>query len=229
MATVGRSPGRGRGFVTFTWDSVPPGAKRTGYLAGDVHGLMCHVSKKTKPCLKQLCGAKSDCPLCDQHQPIDWCGYVPLRDHSGRPVCIIIRSAVADLVDKIERGARVLWGRGASKYDPVTLIEWKEGHPWERWWPHQKPTDDMVPWLCSFWRSPELLSALYSHFKGECQPVVTSPAPLPAALVDPATPRWVKGTADALTKAELGESLAEVFKRRGITEEAAKPNGKKKH
>lgn len=231
MATIGRSPGKGHSFVTYTWDSVPPDSKRNGYLAGNVHGLICHVGKKTKPCRRQLIGTKADCPHCDQREPTDWVGYVPLRDHTGRPTVILIRSAVASVVDKIKPESRVMWGRDDDRFAPVWLIPGTLGQPWSYWWPAQKANDDMVPWLCTFWRTPELLSALYAYFKQECQPAVTGPAPIPPVLTDPQTPDWVKGTADKLTQSELGQSLGEVFKRRGITDAAASPNGngKKKH
>lgn len=229
MATLGKRPGRGKGFVTYTWDSVPPGAKRNGYLAGDVHGLMCHVGKKTKPCKRHLISPTADCSLCDAHQPTDWVGYVPLRDHTGRPVCVIIRSAVADLVDRLDRGARVMWGRDDDRFSPVWIIAGTLGPPWKHWWPDRQPADDMVPWLCTFWRDSELQSALYSYFNQQPLPAASAPQPALPDVPIPHPQSWVKGVQDKGAQ-QLGYSDFPSLARAVQEGKKGEPtNGKKRH
>lgn len=230
MAVVGRSPGEGRGYRTYTRLKVPPKSKQTGFLAGDIHGLDCHVLGATKPCLKALIGPDATCPLCNplKPNPVAWRGYVPLRSSSGQPVTVIITEQVIDVAAKLKPSARVMWGRDDDEFASVWVIDYPQGPEWSRWWPGTKAEDDMAPWLCVLWGMPEILPYVRAHFRGEVKTSRAQPAPIPAVLTDPATPNWVQGVADKLCEKELGQSLAEVFERRGLPA-APGPNGKKKH
>jgi hypothetical protein len=229
MGVKGRPPKRAGGFVTFTWDRCPPKHKATGYLAGDVHGIECHVGGRTKPCERLLLGEHVSCPGCAAGKPIDWHGYVPLRDGSGRPVCILVRYSVYDVVTRIKPGSSVMWGRDDDKFAPVTMVEWRESVPWSKWWPDRKPADDMVPWLVKFWGLPHLETALRSYFAGE----VKGPTDLPALIPHDAPPvvdrvPWIKGVADSLAVAEKGQTFDQVRAKLGATaKRLPATNGKK--
>lgn len=188
MPIIGMTPGTGKGFTTYTREKVPPKSKRLGYLAGNVHGLVCHTTGQTKPCLKHLVNRNKKCALCDEHRPIDWRGYVPLRDESGKPVTVIITALVADVVDKIKPGSAVMWGRGEDKFDSVWVMERSGALPWSRWWPDKQPADDMAPWLCALWKMPEVLPLLRTHFAKVPQAAVTEAEALPTAIVDETDP-----------------------------------------
>lgn len=229
MPIIGKTPGEGRGFVTFTFDKVKPGSKRTGFLSGDVHGLTCHPAKKTKPCIRSLKGPKHSCRGCDEHIPPAWCGYVPLRDSTGRPVCILIRDSVVDVAARIKPGARVVWGRDDDDFAPVWLQEWHQGAEWSRWYPDKKPADDMAPWLCTLWGMADLLPYLRACFNGECQPAVTHESSIPPPETPTTRGGWVRQVANQLTTTELGESVDTVLARRSVTETAPSKNGRKPH
>lgn len=226
MGAKGRPPKRAGGFTTYTWDRCPPKHHGEGYLAGDIHDFECHIGGKTKPCEKELLGENAPCPGCRDGKPIDWCGYVPLRDATGRPVMIIVRYGVYDVVTRIKPGSAVRWGRDDDKFDPVWLLERPNALPWSRWWPEKNPVDDMVPWLCKFWTTPHLEPAIRTYYaKAAALPEPVAPVKHTDKVQPVAKPRWVKGAADALAEKEAGKTFDEVAQSLASKARANLPSG----
>ena len=229
MAYRGRGPEKSLGIRTYTRDKVIPKSRRTGYLAGDVHDLTCHVPLKrgdenTKPCERLLLGDNHPCPGCQKQRPTDWVGFVPLRDDTGKPVAIIIRKAVADVAGRLKPGSRVQWGRDAEQTDPVWLVEWPQGRPWEYWWPKQAPDDDMTDWLCVLWDTPHLAAALRRHWS-----TGGTAEPLPPAELPPGAKPWTGELLDTALRTEGYDPKKSKDERTRRNEEYAKrarTNGK---
>lgn len=180
MAIRGRTPERGEKGLTFTHDKCH-GDKRTGWLSGDVHVLECHVGDfKSKPCAKKLLGDDADCPGCKAGQKREELGYVPLRDQTGKPVCVVVRKERILFVGNLERGSSVYYGRDGGRFDSVFVIPSLKDQKWEKYFTRE-PRDDMSYWLPTFLGVPHLAAAMRALFHGEaqCQPVVTEPIPAP--------------------------------------------------
>jgi hypothetical protein len=200
MPYAGRGPRGAVGYRTYNWDRCPPGTCKFGYLAGKIHDLICHVheDEQTKPCERLLLSPTSPCKGCTDEWATAWVGYVPLRDQTGRPTCILIRDAVADVAGRIEPGARVMWGKDREDKAPVWMIEDTRGNgrPWEYWWPKSPAADDMVPWLCRFFSRPHLLDALYRYFSDNAVSHKQPQDSIPREEL----PKWVQGVQDAGAK-----------------------------
>lgn len=183
MALRGRTPEMGGKGLTFTFDKCH-GKRREGWLSGDVHVLHCHVgnSRKSKPCERVLLGKKAACAGCDEKLTVEALGYVPLRDQTGRPTCVLIRKDRIPFVGNLERGSSVYYGKDEGRFESVYVIPRLVDQKWDRYFT-KEPTDDMGFWLPTFLGVPHLAPAMRQWFlTGECQPVVT------AAPVEPIPP-----------------------------------------
>lgn len=162
--------------------------------------LICHVhdDEQSKPCERLLLTPTSPCEGCSKNWATAWIAYVPLRDQTGRPTCILIRDAVADVAGRIEPGSRVQWGRDRDDKAPVYLIEDTRGNgrDWSHWWPNTPPNDDMVPWLCRFLSRPHLLDAMYRYFSDNAVSHDTARESVPRAEL----PKWVQQVQDGAAK-----------------------------
>ncbi len=180
MGTKGRTPEKGVRGVTFTHDKCRGEKPREGWLSGDVHVLDCHVGEgKSKPCERVLLGTNHPCPGCAAKRAIESLGYVPLRDSTGRPVCVVIRKERIDFVGKMELGCPVRWHRDEGRYEGVWVAPRETRTKWEHFFSFP-PKDDMSPWLPRFLGVDHLAAAIRDWFAAnECQPVVTEPLPAP--------------------------------------------------
>lgn len=235
MATKGRSPGKGAVEVSYTFDGVKDESIRLGFLAGPIHGVYCHCSGVSKPCLRTLLGERQPCNGCEEQRKVRWMGYVPLRRDDGRPLVVVISDATADVVDKIKPGSRVRWFRRKGRGESVTILEHESGREWRHYY-GDKPADaDLTAWLARLWRMPEILPALQHWFAMEATPATPAvevaavpPAadPLPAANILPGAPDWVAGAADAMLRKELGVNDAEAKRLREQRNKAFVMNGR---
>lgn len=190
MGLKGRTPETGTGGITFTYDKCH-GEPRKGWLSGDVHVLECHVgdSEKSKPCARVLLGTGAECKGCQQRRALESLGYVPLRDETGRPRCVIVRRDRIAFVAKMEPGTPVLWGREEGRFESVFVTHRPVNQKWEYYF-SKPPADDMGYWLPLFLGCPDLAPAMRALFRGDlqCQPTVTEkPAPVPAVESLPPT------------------------------------------
>lgn len=232
MATKGRPP-EGRSVdVSYTFDKVPKKESRTGWLAGAVHGVFCHCSGTSKPCVRALCGPNAECAGCRDGLRVAWVGYVPLRRQDGRPVVVAIRDATAAIVDRIHPGSRVTWGRDEGRGESVWILEWAHGQEWRHYYPNLAPNADLTSWLVRLWRVPELAGALAEWFRGEqCQPTVTEALPAPVAPIVPPVvpvPAAPDVAYDALMAAKaLDDTLVVLRRRQQMVAAKESSNGKK--
>lgn len=205
MATKGKRPERSGVDVSYTFDKVGKGDRRTGFLAGAVHGVYCHCSGTSKPCVRVLHGERAECAGCAAGMRTAWVGYVPLRRHDGRPFVVCIREATLAVVDRIVPGSRVAWGREEGRGESVWITELATGAEWRHFYPNDPPRADLTSWLLRLWRMPELSGGLVEWFAQECQPAVTQPLPpalhaIPLAEELPDESDQPVGTAHRLTK-----------------------------
>jgi hypothetical protein len=187
MALKGRTPEKGGKGLTFTHDKCRGEKPRHGWLSGDVHVLDSHVGEgKSKPCEKVLLGKNAECPGCAAQRAIEPLGYVPLRDQTGKPVCVVVRKERIVFVGNMEPGTPVTYGRDEGRFEGVFVIPRLVDQKWERYFSHA-PNDDMGYWLPQFLSVPHLGAAMRVLFAGEqCQPVVTEPLPAPVEPPPPA-------------------------------------------
>jgi len=179
MGIRGRTPETGSKGLTFTHDKCR-GEKRSGWLSGDVHVIACHVgeSRKSKPCARLLLGHGAECPGCAERMAVEELGYVPLRDQTGKPVCVVVRKERIAFIANMERGTAVYYGREEGRYESVFVIPSLKDLRWDRYFT-QEPRDDMSYWLPLFLGVPHLAPAMAALFRGEnqCQPTVTDALP----------------------------------------------------
>lgn len=232
MGQRGRTPEEGKRGVTYTHDKCNDGKQRRGWLAGDVHVLLCHVGKgKSQPCERELLGTNHRCPGCMEQRALEDIGYVPLRREDGRPVCVLVRKATIPFVAKIKPGTSVLYGRASDQFEGVYVITSPKQVPWSHYYDY-KPDDDMSYWLPLFLKTPHLAPVMRELFQvSECQPVVTEPVPAPveermrpATLPAPTEARPVAGdkvVTEEMVQADI-DRLKEKWKTLGIS-----ANGKK--
>lgn len=179
MNIRGRSPGESASHVTYTHDSCQPKEAgkpcppRSGFLAGVIHGIEAHCGRRSQLCERVLRGSGAPCGGCDRQIPLDWMGFVPLRNEHGRPTCIILRRNHFDVADKLTPGDRVQWGRDEGRGQGVWILPRTTGPTWYHFWPDRKPEDNMVPWLVQYLRVPHLAVDLARWFGFECHPGVT--------------------------------------------------------
>lgn len=232
MGVRGRTPEKGSKGVTFTHDKCRGDKPREGWLSGDVHVLECHVGEgKSKPCERVLLGTNHPCPGCAAKRAIESLGYVPLRDGTGRPVCVVVRKDRIAFVGKLELGCAVRWHRDEGRFEGVWVMPRETKTRWEHFFSHA-PKDDMTHWLPRFLGVDHLAAAIRDWFAlAECQPVVADPLPEPiaermrpapletpparAAAVDP------KVVTEEMINRDI-DHLKEKWQRNGVL-----PNGKK--
>ena len=182
MNIRGRSPRESGGHVTYTHDSCQsketgkPVPHRIGWLAGSIHGIEAHCGRRSSLCERIVLGSNAVCPACDKHVPLDWMGFVPLRNEHGRPTAIILRRSHFDVAARLKPGDRVSWGRDDGRGQGVWILPRTTGATWEHFWPETSPADNMVPWLVQYLKVPHLAVALANWFGVECQHAVTQEA-----------------------------------------------------
>jgi hypothetical protein len=184
MALRGRTPETGTRGLTFTHDKCH-GKPRIGWLSGDVHVLECHVGEgKSKPCERVLLGSNAACPGCAARRAVEALGYVPLRDQTGRPTCVVIRKDRIPFVGNMKPGTPIHYGKDEGRFESVWLTHRADGQKWDHYF-SKPPEDDMGYWLPVFLGVPHLGAAMRALFAGEsqCQPVVTERLPEPVAPV----------------------------------------------
>jgi hypothetical protein len=184
MGLRGRPPETGAKGLTFTHDKCH-GKPRLGWISGDVHVLECHVGEgKSKPCERVLLGTNAVCPGCKDRRAIEPLGYVPLRDQTGRPTCVVVRKDRIPFIANLDRGLAVTYGKDEGRFESVYVIPRLVEAKWEKYFT-KPPTDDMGHWLPTFLGVPHLAAAMRALFRGEleCQPVVTDALPPPVAPV----------------------------------------------
>lgn len=232
MAIRGKPPERGLAVASWSFDRVPAGEVREGWLAGPIHGLICHCSGASKPCRKVLLGSTAECPECSAGKGADWIGYVPLRRHDGRPVVVCIRASGFEIASTIKPTARVKWGRDRGRGEGVWLMPATGGASWRHYYGDDQADADLIGWLCRLWRLPELLPALGRYLSlNECQPTVTAPLPapveavaIPPAVADRARP--VEGASPlVVTVDEIESDIQKRLKR--WNQDGVSSNGKK--
>jgi len=230
MATKGMAPSSDGFALNWTNDKCPRGNHRVGWLAGPMHGIVVHKPGISKPCLKKLCGNATSCPGCAQTLETEWIGYVPVYREDAKQFVIIIHEQQAEMVDRIELHARVRWGRNEADGEGIWCRPETTGPKWHSAIPARMRPANLARWLLRLWKIPGIEEAVTRLFTFDAfAPSRVEPIP-PAPHVPAVAPGLSENVADAMCQMELGVSLGEVFKRRGIavTPEVPPPNGKHK-
>lgn len=203
---------------------------RTGWLAGAIHGVWCHCSGTSKPCLRVLLGEHSKCDGCDDKRRAAWVGYVPLRRNDGRPFVVAIREATAAVADRLVPGARVRWFRREGRGESVQLHEEERGQLWERFYPNLLARADLTAWLCRLWRMPHIANALTIWFSQESSPTPTAVVDVTPSPTEEPLPTWVGKVQDEGAKLVGAETYDQLRNRimNKAQDQAAAPNGKHK-
>jgi hypothetical protein len=230
MAIKGRTPERGARGLTFTHDKCRGEKARHGWLSGDVHVLESHVGEgKSKPCERILLHKNAECPGCAAKKAIEPLGYVPLRDQTGKPVCVVVRKERIAFVGNMQLGTPVTYGRDEGRFEGVFVVPRLVEAKWEKFFNHAA-NDDMSYWLPQFLGVPHLASAMFALFHAEqCQPTVTEPLPAPvevAAKPAPAVPARVKGRGLSTLEVTVDDIESDI--QRKLKSWGASPNGKHK-
>lgn len=226
MSHKGTAPKGGTDARSWTFDKVGAGCVRSGWLAGDIHGIVCHCSGASKPCRLQLPGDCGPCPECDAGKGTAWVGYVPLRREDGRPICVCIRESTFEIAQSIKPGERVQWGRDEGRGESVWILPRATGHIWRHFYGDQLPNADLTAWLVRLWKLPDLLPAVRLHFSP------ASGAPQQVETQKPVS-QGVRRDEDAMlaahsklkTAGEVSDTLVAQFKARGRLPEESM-NGK---
>jgi hypothetical protein len=160
MGFRGRPPRGGVGGTWWSFDKVQAGDTRTGWMAGDIHCVHCHCSKRSQPCVKVLLGDNAECQCDDTPTPPKPLGFVPLWRHDGKPTVVVIREHQFESVAKIKLHRYCLWGRVKGSGESVSITENVIDRPWETTLPEKRKPADLSHWLCVLWRRPDLEPAL---------------------------------------------------------------------
>jgi len=214
----------------WTHDKCPGGTERTGWIAGDVHVIPCHISRATRPCLSRVCGKGVRCAPCTKHQYPTPTGFLPVFRDDGKPLFLIVYEHQFDRIEPLKFGAWVRWGRERGAGETVWVRAEAGGSRWVSSLPDRNQPADLTRTLCLIWDMPELRSPLLAYLNRPCQPAVTPPAESIADEI-PGTPEWVRRTQQVAAETHAGKSWDEL--RESVTAKfALKPpstNGKKKH
>jgi len=153
-------PGRGGKArrVHFCYTSTDANEQWHAYTAGPCQWYECHVTGKTKPCLREVTGGELVCPMCESVKPTEQTGFLPLyRELDGKPVFVIVHEDVRETVDKHRLHARVLVGRGNDVTDGVYVIKpLKAGAPYHSTLADRQKGADIWPTLVRIWNIPAL-------------------------------------------------------------------------
>jgi hypothetical protein len=141
---------------------------------GPIHGLICHASRKSRPCLKALLGEGASCAFCLQMMKPRWIGFVPVRREDGRPWIIAIGASRFEVADGIKPGSRVSWGRDDGTGQGVWILPRDKGAEWRVYYPDIQPVADLCEPLATLWETPALVPDLRRYFAEQCQSSVTA-------------------------------------------------------
>jgi len=231
MAIRGKPPEPGVKVGAWRFDNVPQDEVRNGWLAGAVHALECHTSKRTKPCFKKLLGDGAVCEGCGAGWKREWFGYVPVRRDDGKPLVVGVHEAQFWALDTIPLGARILWGRNLGENEAVWVKLGPDRPTWRSYYPNERPNHTITDYLAiKLWKRPDIIPALSLLWREECQRAVTEELPAPVAPVPPAVPPAVTARMEApAPPAEvLGPTLDDTLHRLKRKQEAMK-NGTGAH
>ena len=160
MGFRGRPPRGGVGGVWWSFDKCTAGETRTGWIAGDVHCVHCHCSKRSQPCVKLLLGERAKCQCDDTPTPAKPLGFVPLWRSDGKPMVVVIREHQFESVARIKPLRYVTWGRLKGSGESVSIREHELEREWVTTLPEKKKPADLCHWLCVIWGRPDLELAL---------------------------------------------------------------------
>lgn len=207
MGLRGKPPReKGDGAGNWTHDRCPGGSERTGWLAGDIHGLECHPSERTLPCVKDLIGPDARCEYCEVKRWIPkWLGFVPVYRHDGRPMVIVIQDWHREFVQAIPLHRPIVWKRARGEGEGIEITLADSTRPWISTLPERNRPADLSLWLARIWRRPDLAPYLVKRF-----------AVVDAGQELPMTPGEAKEAINQI-KTDAGEGVKAVLARTFVT------------
>jgi len=144
----------------WTHERLGAGESRSGWIAGDVHTVYCHCSKRSKPCLKHLLGSRTECPGCDAEMSVKPLGYLPLWRYDGKGVVVVLRDHQFEPVGKLKLHTYVTYSRLKGAGESIQVAENPAQRIWETTLPEKRKAVDLCRWLCVMWQLPHVEAAL---------------------------------------------------------------------
>lgn len=214
------------------WKYIPirPEESIQCWLIGPLVGTECHHVGPSKPCRRRMSDGALECPLCDEHKPVRWYGYVPILTRDREQRVVIVSSSVEPVIAALGHAAPVSIARpkGSRQALRVRQILPEElgtiAHENVR---RRKP-EDITPWLLHLWRD-----RVFAAWCG--RQLVPTAKELLAAEGEPAPPPCPPPAAEAESVRGLIQSLAQRFsdgpddsgeRNRRPTGEHTPPNGR---
>ena len=175
---IGRRPLEKESVGHWTSARVKAGEYFDGWIAGPMVGVEIHNASVSKPCLKLYCGHLAECPGCKAGLKTGWIGYLPIyRSSDLRPVVVVTRADMLEVIESLEHLAGVRIGRNEGKSEPV----WVRANPglarFTSAMAYKMKPQSCTDWLPILWRYRELISAEQiergpsMHFNPKTQPV----------------------------------------------------------
>lgn len=222
MASRGRPPRGAKPGASWLHDRCPVGHVGCGWIAGDVHGVIMHPSKSSKPCRREYCGENAVCEFCDRLNVPEWLGYVPLYRHDGRGVVVIIREHQRESVSALPLHCNVTWSRAAGRGESVAIAPREKQVSWFSTLPEKRVPASLALWLPKLWRMPDMaamcLQEFGSHEAGVTAPLEVEPYTGPQStgmvppppLIDHALRRRLGQMAGKSEPASVGDVLDDI-------------------
>lgn len=171
MGTRGRHPREGEEITSWMHDRCPAGHCGVGWIAGDVHGMICHGAKGSKPCRKEYLGESAECPGCAKQKFPEWMGYVPLYRHDGKPVFVIIHEHHREQVGNLGLHDYVGWERAEGKGESVAIRLMDRQREWVTYLDAKKRPAVLSRFLPKLWGMPDMLDVCLKEFGDSVSPV----------------------------------------------------------
>jgi hypothetical protein len=175
---------------TWTYTKVIPKRGYYGHLAGPVEWVQCHFYYRSIPCYHEMTQGKIECPWCKKAPRIDWVGYVPFWEESGKPMVSAVREYARDKLLSLKTYDPIIVLKGESKFDPVFVTRYAGKDPMVPPRDGSKDPVDIREWLLKLWKEQPLCewAATLSSDTPVSQP--------PAAEVNPVRDPMVKSAWD---------------------------------
>lgn len=171
MAGRGRTRGGEEGTTSWMHDRCPVEHCGIGWLAGDVHRMICHASKASKPCRKEYLGEDAACEGCARHNAPVPLGYVPLWRHDMKPVFVVIHEHHFELVESIKLHTYVAWERAPGKGESVQIRVVERTREFYTVREDRKRPQVMTHFLPKLWKMPDMLEACIRELGTSDSPV----------------------------------------------------------